>query len=159
MINIAHKFKYALAFASGAFCVGLLQVTPLEASTTSLSGSCVGVWNSSTWGWVPNSGASLEYNAIDVINFDTRSSQVIVNSVKAPANGSIRPTYTQGEVEGSPFRIEAGPMNGVYKIVFTDGSAPGKISDDYILMAPANSGNTIFMVDTRNGSTGVCQKI
>lgn len=157
MKNLGNKSKMLAAFASGAVCAGLLQVAPLKASTNSLSGTCVGIGNYSVWGWSTGNGSSKEYSELSMLNFDTLTSYAVVNEATASSNGS--PSYTEGPLETSKFKIEAGPMNGTYKIISTgpDGTRTG--GNDFVLAAPANGGNTIFLVDTRNGMTGVCQKI
>ena len=149
MKNLAHKSKLMLAFVSGALCVGLLQVTPLKASTTSLTGSCVSMGNYSNWGWPASSGSSKEYSEVGILNFDTQTSSAIIN--EATANPSNGPTYREGLVEDATFTIQSGPISGTFKLVWDDG--------DYTIAAPANGGNTIFFLDTKNGMTGVCQKI
>ena len=159
MTLTTHTSRLVLAFASGAFCVLLLQASPLKASGSTLSGTCVGVWNNSTWGWPTQAGTEIEYNALDVINFDTKVAQTIVNSARSAGPVSGRPAYQQGEVETSQFRLEPGPMTGTYKLVATGEKGTQVNSTDYVLMTPANGGNTIFMVDTRNGATGVCQRV
>ena len=156
MKNVGQKSKLALAFASGALCVGLLQVTPLKASTTSLSGTCVGIGNYSVWGWPNGNGATKEYSELNMMNFDTSTAYAVVNAVVAST--TQEPTYTQGALETSKFTVSAGPISGTYKITFTGENGTETGGSDYILAAPANGGNTIFVMDTRSGMTGVCQK-
>ena len=156
MKNLSQKSKLMLAFVSGALFVGLLQVTPLKASTSSLSGTCVGIGNYSVWGWPNGSGATKEYSELNMINFDSGTAYGIVNSVRVISGQE--PAYAQGVLETSRFTVDAGPIIGTYKLTFTGADGAGIGSTDYVLAAPANGGNTIFIMDTRNGMTGVCQK-
>lgn len=157
MKHIGNKSKMAAAFFSGAIFAGLLQVAPLKASTSSLSGTCVGIGNYSVWGWPSGSGATKEYSELSMLNFDTTTAYAIVN--QATAGNNSAPVYEEGPVETSRFRVDPGPMPGTYKITATGPDGTGTSGKDYVLAAPANGGNTIFMVDTRSGMTGVCQKI
>ena len=156
MKHIGNKSKMAAAFFSGAIFAGLLQVAPLKASTSSLSGTCVGIGNYSVWGWTSASNATKEYSELSMLDFNTNTSYAIVN--KATAGNNNAPVYAEGRVEISKFRVDPGPMPGTYIITATgrDGTQTG--GTDYVLAAPANGGNTIFIVDTQNGMTGVCQK-
>jgi hypothetical protein len=149
MKNIGNKSKMAMAFVSGAIFVALLQVSPLKASTGAPTGSCVGLGNYSAWGWSATNGSNKEYSELGILNFDTNTSSAIIN--KATVGSSSSPTYSEGNVENSSFSISSGPMAGTFKLMFDD--------NDYIIIAPANGGNTIFYMDARNGVTGVCQKI
>ena len=156
MKNLSQKSKLMLAFVSGALFVGLLQVSPLKASTSSLSGTCVGIGNYSVWGWPNSTGTTKEYSELNMLNFDNNTAYGIVNSVKLISGQE--PTYTQGALETSKFNVDAGPIIGTYKLTFTGADGVGTGSTDYVLAAPANGGNTIFIMDTRSGMTGVCQK-
>lgn len=150
MSAFVEKSKLLLAFASGALCVALLHVGPLKASTGAPTGTCMLIGNYSTWGWPSSAGSRKEYNEMAQINFDTKRTSVIVNQVQVNAGGE--PTYTEGPLEESSFTLSAGPLPGVYKMAFSKAS-------DYALIAPTNGGNTILVLDSITGMTGVCQKV
>lgn len=149
MKNIPEKSKLLMAFLSGALFVGLLQVSPLKASTGAPTGSCAMLGNYSTWGWASNAGKEKEYSEISVFNFDTGSYSVIVNKAKSAVSGE--PIYEQGQVERGNFTLVPGPLEGTYKMEI--GSPT-----DYVILAPTNSGNTILVMDPIVGMTGVCQR-
>jgi len=147
MNNIASKAKLAVSFLCGALLVNLTQGTKLNASTTAPSGSCVMLGNYSGWGWAASIGTNKEWNELAIINFDQKTASVIVNSVTA---GTPKPLYEEGSPEKSSFTLSDGPLAGTYKMNF---------AKEYVIIAPANGGNTIFLLDSLNGMTGVCQKI
>lgn len=149
MKNIADKSKLLMAFLSGALFVGLLQVSPLKASTGAPTGTCAMLGNYSTWGWTSTAGREKEYNEMAIINFDAGISSVIVNKVTSDVSGE--PVYQQGNVERGNFTLVPGPLEGTYKMQF--GSPT-----DYVILAPTNSGNTILVLDPIVGMTGVCQR-
>ena len=147
MSKVGQKSKLAVAFVSGGLFVALLQISPLKASTGAPTGSCVMMGNYTTWGWTASSGAQKDWNELAIINFDTGTASVMVNRVTA-RNGE--PEYVEGSPESSSFNLSSGPMPGTYKMNFRS---------EYAIAAPANGGNTIFILDAVNGMTGVCQKL
>jgi hypothetical protein len=149
MSKISSQSKLFVAFLSGALFVALLQVSPLKASTGEPTGSCVMLGHYSTWAWASTAGKEKEYNEMSVINFDTKKYAVIVNKSISMVSGE--PEYREGAVERGDFTLVAGPMEGTYKMKFNQ-------DNDYIILAPTNSGNTILVLDSVVGMTGVCQK-
>jgi hypothetical protein len=60
------------------------------------------------------------------------------------------PNYIEGPVEAGTFSISQGPIPGTFKMNF---------QKEYVILAPVNSGNSIFIIDSGSGMTGTCQKI
>jgi hypothetical protein len=89
-----------------------------------------------------------EYNEMSYINFASRNASGIVNN--ASVGSGVEPTYQEGRIESGSFTISAGPIPGSYKLNW---------EKEYIIVAPVNSGNSLYMIDSGSGMTGTCQKI
>jgi hypothetical protein len=147
-MNLSVNIKIIGAFIAGLLFPAFFHVSNSIASTASPTGEFICIGNYSTWGWRSNSGDNKEYNEMSYINFATRNASGIVNN--ASMGGGIAPTYQEGRVESGPFTISAGPIPGSYKLNW---------DNEYIIVAPVNSGNSLYMVDSGTGMTGTCQKI
>ncbi len=149
MKKLASNSKIFLAFASGCLFVGLLKISPLNASTGAPTGSCVAMANYNTWAYPTGATNTRDHAESGIINFDTRTHSAFINQTTSRGN-TLPPTYS-GEAEDGNFTIETGPINGTYKLLYSE--------NDWVIIAPANNGNTFFMLHPQSGMTGVCQKI
>ncbi len=147
-MNLPVNIKIIGAFIAGLLFPVFFYVSNSMASTASPTGEFICVGNYSTWGWRGNSGDNKEYNEMSYINFTTMNASGIVNNASM-GNGAA-PTYQEGLIESGPFTISAGPIPGSYKLNW---------DKEYIIVAPVNSGNSLYMVDSGSGMTGTCQKI
>jgi hypothetical protein len=147
-MNLSVNIKIIGAFIAGLIFPVIFHVSNSIASTASPTGEFICVGNYSTWGWRDNGGDNKEYNEMSYINFATRNASGIVNN--ASVGGGVEPTYQEGPVESGSFTISAGPIPGSYKLNW---------EKEYIIVAPVNSGNSMYMLDSGTGMTGTCQKI
>lgn len=139
----------------GAFVAGVAVTTILHISSTKASTSvepagtffCVGTYSS--WGKQYANGRQFEYNELTVLNLSLKTQSVIVN--KASYQSVSEPNFSQGPVESGQFTISAGPLPGTYKLNYD--------VSDYAIIAPVNSGNSLFLIDPGAGMTGTCQKV
>jgi hypothetical protein len=142
------NMKILGAFVAGLFFPMIFHVSNSIASTSSLTGEFICIGNYSTWGWRSGNGDGKEYNEMSYINFITQNASAIVN--QATVSSGPAPTYQEGPVETGPFTVSAGPIPGSYKLNW---------DNEYIIVAPVNSGNSLYVIDSATGMTGTCQKI
>jgi len=147
-MKLSVNMKIVGAFIAGLLFPVIFHVSNSIASTASPTGEFICIGNYSTWGWRNNSGDNKEYNEMSYINFTTRNASAIVN--KASVGSGSEPTYQEGPVETGPFTVSSGPIPGSYKLNW---------DNEYIIVAPVNSGNSLYVVDSGTGMTGTCQKI
>jgi hypothetical protein len=147
-MTLSTNIKIIGAFVAGLFFPLIFHVSNSIASTASPTGEFICVGNYSTWGWRGNNGDNKEYNEMSYINFETRNASGIVNN--AAVGSSVAPTYQEGRIESGSFTISAGPIPGSYKLNW---------EKEYVIVAPVNSGNSLYMIDSGAGMTGTCQKI
>jgi|688.fasta_scaffold184416_4 hypothetical protein len=147
-MKISFNAKVFGAFFAGLMLPIIFQVSNSMATTTSLSGSFICIGSYSTWGWPSASGNSKEYNEVSFVDFSAKTYSVIVNEASIRVGSS--PNYIEGPVEAGTFSISQGPIPGTFKMNF---------QKEYVILAPVNSGNSIFIIDSGSGMTGTCQKI
>jgi hypothetical protein len=147
-MTLSTNIKIIGAFVAGLFFPLIFHVSNSIASTASPTGEFICVGNYSTWGWRGNNGDNKEYNEMSYINFETRNASGIVNN--AAVGSGVAPTYQEGRIESGSFTISAGPIPGSYKLNW---------EKEYVIVAPVNSGNSLYMIDSGTGMTGTCQKI
>jgi hypothetical protein len=143
------NFKIIGVFVLGIISTFIFNIPKSSASTAAEpSGAFICIGNYSSWGWPSGSGSSKEYNEVSHINFNTKIYAAIVN--KAIFRAGSDPIYTEGPVESGSFTITLGPIPGTFKMNF---------DNEYAILAPVNSGNSIFLIDSGTGMTGTCQKV
>jgi|GEM_PF-1611634 len=143
------KIKIASAFVLGIFSTFIFNISSSNASTASEpTGSFICIGNYSSWGWPSGNGNSKEYNEVSSINFSSKTYAVIVN--KATITAGSEPSYSQGPVESGSFTVSQGPIPGTFRMNF---------DNEYVILAPVNSGHSIFVIDSGTGMTGTCQKV
>ena len=147
-IHLKYIAIVACAFLIYAY---LLIPKPVSASSNNvLSGKCVAMSTTSSF-LMQNSGEN-ELNWIGILDFSLSQYSAITSEVDR-SGGSF--TFTRKDQFNRDFFIHNDTLPGAYKMTFN--SDPQ--SQDYIILIPSNSNNTIFMMDPKMGSTGVCQKI
>lgn len=143
------NFKVFGAFILGIISTFIFSIPRSSASTAAEpSGAFICIGNYSSWGWPSGNGSSKEYNELSHIDFNTKIYAVIVN--KATFRAGSDPSYTEGAVESGSFSMTPGPIPGTFKMNF---------DNEYVILAPVNSGNSIFLIDSGTGMTGTCQKV
>jgi hypothetical protein len=148
-MRISFNGKIFGAFVAGLMLPIIFQVSNSSASTTpEPSGSFICIGSYSSWGWPSGNGNSKEYNEVSFVNFSTKMYSAVVN--KATIRAGADPVYTEGSVESGVFSMSPGPIPGTFKMNF---------DNEYIIIAPVNSGNSIFLIDSGTGMTGTCQKV
>jgi hypothetical protein len=148
-MKVLLNIKLIISFVLGILSTFILSIPSSSASVaTEPSGSFICIGNYSSWGWPSGNGSTKEYNEMSYINFSTKIYSVIVN--QATSRTGSDPSYSQGPVESGSFSISLGPIPGTFKMNF---------DKEYVLLAPVNSGNSIFVIDSGTGMTGTCQKV
>jgi len=147
MNSYRHSMALLAAFVIGGIFFTNVNVKPVKAQSTGLSGSCYTLGTSPSFGYKTTTGSKFHAAWMGLMNFDTKTESA-VKLVATATNGD--PNYSTEPVQTGSFTVSDGPITGTYKINYSQ--------SDYLIVIPVNSGNTYLIFDP-SGSTGVCQKV
>lgn len=137
----------SLAFVLGGLFFSNVQFKPLRAQTSGLSGSFYCMGTSPSFGFKTTVGAKFDAIFLGIINFDTKMDGPLITAMATVTNSD--PSYSIETSTAVSFTVSDGPIVGTYKVNYS--------STDYLVVAPVNSGNTLFLFDPQ-GATAICQK-
>lgn len=144
----------ALALAGAYF----IPSKSSASTSTTLSGKCAGIQSTASFLLNTVNPSEHEVGAIGIIDFDTKTFYFVTSDEQARKNGTGSPTMALGK-KSLPFFLHEGSQSGTYSGMWSMTFNNDPNAAEKIVLVPANSGNTIFMLDVKMGSTGVCQKI
>ncbi len=140
--------------------VGFYFIPSKSVATTAstLTGKCAAMAATPSFllNEIDNSEAEISW--VGIIDFDAKIAYSVTSEEQLRKTGSGSAGLALAK-SSTPFYLHEGSASGTYSGMWsmTFNNDPNAL--EKIVLVPANSGNTILMLDIKMGSTGVCQKI
>lgn len=153
---------FAYIFFSFVAAFAMIHLYPSKSVATTgtgtLTGRCAAMASNSSF-FLTQNQSEYEVAWVGIFDFDARMARAVTSQDQVRAGtGSSAGVGSISTIE-TPFFLHDGATSGAYAGMYTMTFTNNPNSTDKLVLVPANSGNTIMILDIKLGATGVCQKI